>query len=44
MNNFKSKYGIITLDDIVLDDIGLIHCDAQGAENFIFSKGIDKIK
>ena len=27
-----------------LDDIGYIHCDAQGSENFIFSKGIDTIK
>ena len=27
-----------------LDDIGFIHCDAQGAENFIFSKGIETIK
>ena len=26
-----------------LDNIGFIHCDAQGAENFIFSKGIDTI-
>ena len=27
-----------------LDDIGFIHCDAQGSENFIFSKGIETIK
>ena len=27
-----------------LENIGFIHCDAQGAENFIFSKGIDTIK
>jgi hypothetical protein len=26
-----------------LDDVGFIHCDAQGAENFIFSKGIETI-
>lgn len=27
-----------------LDNIGYIHCDAQGAENFIFSKGLETIK
>jgi hypothetical protein len=27
-----------------LDDIGFIHCDAQGSENFIFSKGLETIK
>lgn len=26
-----------------LDNIGFIHCDAQGAENFIFSKALDTI-
>ena len=26
-----------------LDNIGYIHCDAQGSENFIFSKGIETI-
>ena len=37
------KVLLTTMDDIDLDDIGFIHCDAQGAENFIFSKGIDTI-
>ena len=38
------KVLLTTIDDIELDDIGFIHCDAQGAENFIFSKGIDTIR
>lgn len=29
----------VTLDSLELDDVGFIHCDAQGAENFIFSMG-----
>ena len=35
---------LTTIDNMKLDDIGYIHCDAQGAENFIFSKGIETIK
>ena len=35
---------LVTVDDMMLDDIGFIHCDAQGAENFIFSKAIDTIR
>jgi FkbM family methyltransferase len=35
---------LITMDNMNLDDIGFIHCDAQGSENFIFSKGIETIK
>ena len=27
-----------------LYDIGYIHCDAQGSENFIFSKGLETIE
>jgi FkbM family methyltransferase len=34
---------ITTIDDLQLDDIGFIHCDAQGSENFLFSKGIETI-
>jgi FkbM family methyltransferase len=34
---------LTTIDDMNLDDVGFIHCDAQGAENFIFSKGIETI-
>lgn len=35
---------LTTIDNMQLDDIGFIHCDAQGAENFIFSKGTETIK
>ena len=35
---------LTTIDSMNLDDVGYIHCDAQGSENFIFSKGIDTIK
>lgn len=35
----------ITIDgDMKHDNIGFIHCDAQGAENFIFAKGVELIK
>ena len=34
---------LITIDTLNLDNIGYIHCDAQGSENFIFSKGINTI-
>lgn len=32
-----------TIDSMKIDDIGFIHCDAQGSEQFIFSKGIETI-
>jgi FkbM family methyltransferase len=35
---------LTTIDNMNLDDIGYIHCDAQGSENFIFSKGIETLK
>jgi FkbM family methyltransferase len=35
---------LTTIDAMLLDDIGYIHCDAQGSENFIFSKGIETIQ
>jgi FkbM family methyltransferase len=34
---------LTTIDNMKLDNIGYIHCDAQGSENFIFSKGIETI-
>jgi len=34
---------LTTIDNMKLDDIGYIHCDAQGSENFIFSKGLETI-
>jgi FkbM family methyltransferase len=33
-----------TVDSLNLDDIGFIHCDAQGSESFIFSKATETIK
>ena len=35
---------LVTVDTMDIDNIGFIHCDAQGAENFIFSKAINTIK
>lgn len=55
-NNLKCNFGgiglgdngeqikLTTIDNMNLDNIGFIHCDAQGSENFIFSKGIETIK
>lgn len=34
---------VTTIDDMNLNNIGFIHCDAQGAENFIFSKSLNMI-
>ena len=34
---------LTTIDNMKLEDIGYIHCDAQGSENFIFSRGIETI-
>lgn len=35
---------LTTIDNMNLDNIGFIHCDAQGSESFIFSKGLETIK
>lgn len=34
---------LITMEDMQHTNIGFIHCDAQGAESYIFSKGINLI-
>jgi len=34
---------VTTIDAMSIENIGFIHCDAQGSENFIFSKGLDTI-
>ena len=34
---------LTTIDNMKLDNIGYIHCDAQGSENFIFAEGIETI-
>jgi FkbM family methyltransferase len=38
------EINLTTVDSMKLDDIGFIHCDAQGSENFIFSKAMETIK
>jgi FkbM family methyltransferase len=43
LGNDGENIQLITMDEMPVDDIGFIHCDAQGAENFIFSKGLDLI-
>lgn len=43
LGNDGENIQLTTIDSIGLDDIGYIHCDAQGAENFIFSKGLETI-
>jgi FkbM family methyltransferase len=35
---------LTTIDEMGHDNIGFIHCDAQGSENFIFSSGKETIK
>lgn len=44
LGNDGEDINLTTIDNMKLDDIGFIHCDAQGSENFIFSKGIETIK
>jgi hypothetical protein len=44
LGNNGEDINLTTIDNMKLDDIGYIHCDAQGSENFIFSKGIETIK
>lgn len=34
---------LTTIDSMLHENIGFIHCDAQGSESFIFSKGINLI-
>jgi FkbM family methyltransferase len=43
LGNDGEDINLITIDSMKLDNIGYIHCDAQGSENFIFSKGIETI-
>tara|TARA_B110000908_G_C10250763_1_gene451895 strand:- start:145 stop:903 length:759 start_codon:yes stop_codon:yes gene_type:complete len=35
---------LVTIDNMDLDNIGFIHCDAQGSESFIFSRAIETIR
>jgi hypothetical protein len=34
---------LTTIDHMKLENVGFIHCDAQGSEHFILSKGIETI-
>jgi hypothetical protein len=43
LGNDGEQIYLTTIDSMGLDDIGFIHCDAQGAENFILSKGLELI-
>lgn len=38
------KINLTTIDYMNLEDIGYIHCDAQGSENFIFSEAKETIR
>jgi len=44
LGNDGENISLTTIDDMNLDNIGYIHCDAQGSENFIFSKSMLTIK
>jgi FkbM family methyltransferase len=44
LGNGGEEINLTTIDDMNIEDIGYIHCDAQGSENFIFSKGTNTIK
>ena len=44
LGNDGEKVMLTTIDKMEIDDIGFIHCDAQGAENFIFSRGLERIE
>jgi hypothetical protein len=43
LGNNGEKIKLITADDMNLENIGFIHVDAQGSENFIFSKALETI-
>ena len=43
LGNDGENINLTTIDHMKLDNIGYIHCDAQGSENFLFSKGIETI-
>jgi len=43
LGNEGETIKLTTIDDMEIDNIGFIHCDAQGSETFIFSKAITTI-
>ena len=44
MGNDGETINLITVDSMTHDNIGFIHCDAQGAENFILSGAKETIR
>jgi len=44
LGNNGEQINVTTIDDMNLENIGFIHSDAQGCENYIFSKGLETIK
>jgi len=44
LGNNGENIKLVTIDSMNLDNIGFIHCDAQGSENFIFSQAVETIK
>lgn len=44
LGNDGEEIELTTIDDMQIDNIGYIHCDAQGSENFIFSKSIKTLE
>ena len=44
LGSFGEEIQMITMDDMKHENVGFIHVDAQGAENFIFSHGKNFIK
>ena len=43
IGNDGEEVDFVTVDSMGHENIGFIHCDAQGAENFIFSSAIETI-
>ena len=43
LGNDGENINLTMVDKMDLDNIGFIHCDAQGSENFLFSKAKDTI-
>jgi FkbM family methyltransferase len=44
LGNDGESITLTTIDNMGLENIGFIHCDAQGSETFIFSKGLETIR
>jgi FkbM family methyltransferase len=44
LGNDGEEIDVVTIDSLDLENIGFIHCDAQGSENFIFSEAISTIR